>query len=73
MNKPTIMIVDNKQTLCEHLKKDLISQGFEIQQGYDQTTYGRKSRLDLVTYGYYTILFFSHRTTYSLTKYMKGK
>ncbi|MCK5667603.1 MAG: sigma-54-dependent Fis family transcriptional regulator [Gammaproteobacteria bacterium] len=38
MNKPTIMIVDENQALCDHLKKDLLSQGFEIQLVHDQTS-----------------------------------
>lgn len=38
MNKPMIIIVDKNQALCEHLKKDLLSQGFDIQQVHDQTT-----------------------------------
>jgi len=42
----------------------------ELAQKMKRIDYGRKIRLDFVTYGYSTINFCTHRTTYRLTKYM---
>ncbi len=45
MNKPTIMIVDGNQGLCGHLKKGLLSQGFEIQLVHDQVDICKQCQL----------------------------
>lgn len=45
MDKPTIMIVDGSQVLCENLKKDNLSKGFEIQRVRDQATAFKQCQL----------------------------
>jgi len=52
------------------LQDDCMAQPIDNKDKFSDLTYGRKIRLDLVTYGYYTIIFCAHRAAYGLTKYM---